>query len=84
MTEKYLLIKNCKNMLAQTSDVERILNYLKSNGCSKTQSIVMLKSIKDISLDESKQIVHFSQTWQDRFNDDEKFHASIEEILTKD
>jgi hypothetical protein len=82
--EKNLLIENCKKLLFQTSDVESILNYLRSNGCSKTQSIVMLKSIKDISLDESKQIVHFSKTWQDTLDNDEKFQAIIEEILTKD
>lgn len=65
MQNKEFLVESCKNMLAEGKDLELILGFLKKYGCSKTQSIVILKDIQGISLDEAKSLVHFSQAWQD-------------------
>ncbi len=68
-------------MLNEGKDLEFILGFLRKSGCSKTQSIIILKEIKETSLDESKQLVHFSQAWHDKNKIDEEIIDNFYRVL---
>jgi len=78
------LIEQCKSMLTDRHTTEDILLFLRSNNCSKIDSIRALILLKDISLREAKETVHFSETWKDTKDTDEKLHAGLEAILSDD
>ena len=84
MTTKNKLIQRSKQMLNEGETLENVLSFLRHNQCSKTQTIVLLKEIQNISLDKSKTRVHFSQTWQDTRESDEELNQRFHEILTND
>ena len=72
---------HCQDMLAQNMNTEEILSYLRKNGCSKTKSMAILAKTKDIDLGKAKELVHFSQTWRDMRDGDEKLHEAIEKLM---
>lgn len=63
-------------MVASGKDTEAILTFLRKIGCSKIDSIRLLIPLRDLSLAEAKQIVHFSETWKDTRQADEEFSWS--------
>ncbi len=77
------LFETGKEMLFQGQDTEAILAFLKDSGCSKIDSIKVIRNLKQISLGEAKDIVHFSRTWQDRSKEDEAFHDDLEKTLNQ-
>jgi ribosomal protein L7/L12 len=78
------LIVECRRRLAAGEDVESIVRYLRVSGCSKIDSIAVLKGTCGIGLAKAKEIVHFSTTWADRKASDEKFHDDIVDALTSE
>jgi hypothetical protein len=77
------LIAECKRQSAGGEDVEAIIGYLRTSGCSKIVSIAVLNATYGIGLAEAKKIVHFSPTWADTRASDDNFHESIEDAVTK-
>ena len=78
-------IKNdCKKILRQNADIEKVLDYLRRNNYSKTQSMILLTEIMDVNLGKAKEIVHFSQAWQEEREAHEQFHELIEKFLEQD
>jgi hypothetical protein len=77
------LIAECKHRSAGGEDVEIIVGYLRTSGCSKVDSIALLNATYGIGLAEAKKIVHFSPIWVDTKASDENFHEAIAEALTK-
>ena len=66
-------------MLRETgADPETILHELRKAGCSKIESMLVLRELQNVSLDEAKRIVHLSQTWEDVRDDHDRFHARLE------
>ncbi|GAA6614888.1 hypothetical protein [Scytonema sp. NUACC26] len=84
MESTKLLVESSRQMLAEGKNLEFILSFLRKHGCSKTQSIVLLKEIKKISLDEAKRLVHFSQEWQDVSQVDTELNERLYEVLIND
>ncbi|KYC38304.1 hypothetical protein WA1_38905 [Scytonema hofmannii PCC 7110] len=84
MESTELLVESSQQMLTEGKDLELILSFLRKHGCSKTQSIVILKEVKKISLDEAKRLVHFSQEWQDVSQVDAKLSERFYEVLIND
>ena len=78
------LIAECRRRLEAGEDVESIIRYLRASGCSKIDSIAVLKGTCSIGLAKAKEIVHFSATWADRNASDEKFHEDIVGALTSE
>jgi hypothetical protein len=78
------LIAECRRRLEAGEDVETIIRYLRATGCSKIDSIAVLKGACDIGLAKAKETVHFSATWADRKASDEKFHEDIVDALTSE
>jgi ribosomal protein L7/L12 len=83
MESREILMKSSKTMLVEGKNLEYVLGFLRQNGCSKTQSIIILKEIKEISLDEAKELVHFSEVWQDVSKVDEKLINNFYETAIK-
>jgi ribosomal protein L7/L12 len=83
MESREILMKSSKTMLAEGKNLEYVIGFLRQNGCSKTQSIIILKEIKEISLDEAKELVHFSEVWQDVSKVDEKLINNFYETAIK-
>lgn len=66
-------------MLRETgADPETILHELRKAGCSKIESMLVLRELQNVSLDEAKRIVHLSQTWEDVRDDHDRFHVQLE------
>jgi len=74
MDNKEPLLAQCTQMLSDGCNVEAVLRFLKQNGASKVSSIKALADLKAIPLGEAKDIVHFSDTWNDTREHDEKIH----------
>lgn len=70
-------------MIDRSEDTQTILWFLRKNSLSKIESIRILMELKGISLAEAKELVHFSQAWQDVQKDDEKFQELLEKIVVK-
>ena len=60
------------------ADQETILHELRKAGCSKIESMLILRELQNVSLDEAKRIVHLIQTWEDVRDDHDRFHARLE------
>ncbi|WGV23238.1 hypothetical protein [Halotia branconii] len=84
MKNEEFLIEQSSQLLSQGKDTENILAFLRKNGCSKSQSIVILKKLQKIPLDEAQKLVHLSQTWQDTRDYDEELNRLFYEILMRD
>jgi ribosomal protein L7/L12 len=77
------LIAECKRRSEGGDDVDSVVGYLRTSGCSKIDSIAVLNATYGIGLAEAKKIVHFSLTWADTRASDESFHESIADAVTK-
>ncbi len=83
MTKEEFLLSSSQKFSEKSEDIEDILTFLRQEGCSKSQSIIILKKIKNIDLDKAKELVHFSKTWQDMCQMDEDFHQHLHEVFSK-
>jgi hypothetical protein len=77
------LIAECKRRSEGGEDVETMVGYLRTSGCSKIDSIAVLNGTYGIGLAEAKKIVHFSPTWADTRASDDNFHESIADAVAK-
>ena len=77
------LIAECKRRSEGGEDVETIVGYLRTSGCSKINSIAVLNGTYGIGLAKAKETIHFSPTWSDAKALDEKFHEDIVDALAK-
>ena len=84
MQNQGFLVEYCKHMLAEGKDLESVIGFLRKYGCSKTQSIVILKYLHGISLNKVKSLVYFSQQWQDVIKIDAKIQEQFYDVLMTD
>jgi hypothetical protein len=80
-TEQAGTVSDAKKLAAAGADNEIVLGFLRERGFNKLDSIKALMSVKDMSLGDSKTIVHNSRAWQDSFARDEEFHASLQKSV---
>lgn len=71
----------CKVMLKNNESIEDILIHLRSNGASKIATIKCLMAALEISLSDSKKIVHLSKAWSDVYSDHNAFQDALEKAL---
>ena len=55
------LITECKRRSEGGDDVQAVIGYLRTSGCSKIDLIAVLNATYGIGLAEAKKIVHFSR-----------------------
>ncbi|MFT4077156.1 MAG: ribosomal protein L7/L12 [Asticcacaulis sp.] len=64
-------------------DSEQAILLLKSLGYGKIACIKALRERYGMSLADAKKQVHFSPAWEERREDDERFHAKLEKAATE-
>ncbi|MCO5068797.1 MAG: hypothetical protein M9910_08990 [Kiritimatiellae bacterium] len=72
------LLRYCQQVLKDGANQEDIVRYLRTQGLSKVTSLPVLVQVLGISLDQAKQLVHSSATWNDVRIRDEKFQTSLD------
>lgn len=65
------------NKLQAGAALESILSELREIGADKIDSIKIVKSLMDVSMAQAKHLVDCSETWDDRFEHDRAFQASV-------
>ena len=75
------LLDASKKMLEDGKDVQAVLTFARQSGCSKTDAMRLLILLRDMSLAEAKQIVHFSEAWKDTKQQDEEFHDQMQSVV---
>jgi ribosomal protein L7/L12 len=71
------LAVECKALLARGLDNESLMDFLRAEGCSNIDSIVVLREVLNLSLGEAKALVHLSRTWGDVRERDDAFHEAL-------
>ena len=73
-----------KKLLTETTDRESVIDFLRLNSYSKLESIEIFRKALNISFYEAQDIIHYSQTWSDVKEFDEKlmniFFDMLEDI----
>ena len=69
------ILPACREMLSEQDDIEAVLLFLRQSGCSKMDAVKALLALKGFKLEDAKQTVHLSQTWQDHREADEQLEA---------
>ena len=75
------LLDSSREMLKDGKDIQAILTFARQSGCSKTDAMRLLILLRDMSLAEAKQIVHFSEAWKDTKQQDEEFHDQMQSVV---
>ena len=65
-------------------DYERLLQALRKLGKNEAQCILIIKREFGIGLAEGKQFVHFSTTFRDRLDENERLHDLFEELVMQE
>jgi hypothetical protein len=71
-------------MLARGASVDKVLGYLRKEGCEVIDSIRVLTQIGGMDLATAKRVVHISDTWSDRRSAHERFHEQVEEVAREE
>jgi len=75
------LLDESREMLRDGKDVQAILTFARHRGCSKTDAMRLLMLLRDMSLAEAKQVVHFSEAWRDTKQQDEEFQDRLQSVI---
>lgn len=67
----------CKEKFNSNSDQKEVMNYLRTIGCSKAQSVYLIRRIFLLTAREAKTLVHYSPVWEDTKEKSEKFEENI-------
>jgi hypothetical protein len=68
-------------MKQQGSPDEELLRVFREQGASMMESVKLIRQLKAASLGEAQDIVHFSATWADRKEDQERLAGDFSEAL---
>ena len=71
------LIAEVERRLARGESMEGAIGFLRSSGCWKTDSIIVIATACKVGLAKAKELVHFSETWQDTRAADERLHDEL-------
>lgn len=67
----------CRAHLARGITDEDLMTFLRAEGCSKIDSIAVLREVLNISVAEGKALVHLSRAWADVRERDNAFHEAL-------
>ena len=74
-------VEGARRMLADGASIEEVLVFLRQHEYSKIASIKAVRQLLGVDLREAKRIVHLSDAWQDRRQQDDEFHEALEEAV---
>jgi hypothetical protein len=75
------LISDCKRLLASGNDEQKIVIFLREQGCSVIESIAIVSKSMDLDLNAAKKLVHFSKAWEDMREAHDKLHEDLEQAI---
>jgi hypothetical protein len=81
LTDRKPLIERCQGLAAEGRPIEEIIAFLRAEGCQKTETIGLITEALGIALARAKEIVHFSASWADVRERDEKFHETLVQTI---
>ena len=67
-----------RRLKAAGATTEKVIAYLREQGCSKTLSIVIIADVYGYDMANAKRKVHFGQTWADTRESDEKWQKHLD------
>lgn len=78
MQTRSKLIDRCRAMIvAGDGSEEELIADLRAEGCSKIESIAVLREVLGVNLGDAKRLVHCSSTWSDVRHRDDEFHDQL-------
>ena len=77
------LVTECRFRSGRGDAIDDIIDFLRSSGCWKTESIAVIAAACTVGLAKAKELVHFSDVWKDTRSSDEQFHEMISEAVSK-
>lgn len=81
MNEHHAIIEHISILLAETTDRESVIKFLRLDGYSKLESIEIFRIALDIPFYDAYDIICNSQTWSDVKEFDEKLINSFCDLL---
>ena len=78
-----LALSDASKHLQSGGDLEVLLFELRKRGADKIDSIKVLKSAMGLSMLQAKSLVDRSDTWSDRYAQDQAFHQMAREVASK-
>jgi ribosomal protein L7/L12 len=78
-----LALNEASRQLQTGGDLEEVLFELRKQGADKIDSIKVLKSAMGITMGQAKSLVDRSDTWSDRFVQDQAFHQMVRDVASK-
>lgn len=76
-TTREELVVACKARFQAGGSVEQLIEFLRSSGCSKIDTIAVIASACGVGLGDAKEAVHFSPAWDDTRAEDERFQKLV-------
>jgi len=70
-SEYAALVDAGTQIISEGEGDERLLAYLRESGATKTDSIMIVRAVKSLSLKAADDLVHYSAVWSDRREQDE-------------
>ncbi|MCP4303727.1 MAG: hypothetical protein GY788_02375 [bacterium] len=61
--------------------IEDLLQFLRDNGLQKLASSIVVQKIRNMERRDALNVVHFSETWKDRREVDEKWQNAFLDVL---
>jgi hypothetical protein len=77
LTDRKPLVERCQRLATEGRSIEEIIALLRAEGCQKTETIVLMAEALGIALARAKELVHFSASWADVRERDEKLHETL-------
>ena len=77
-------VQICKNKLKERESLENILEFLRKEGCSKSQSIEVFLKMKYLPPEKiqfTQHMVHCSKTWADVRERDDELNEKFMDVL---
>ncbi|MDR1191386.1 MAG: hypothetical protein LBK60_06965 [Verrucomicrobiales bacterium] len=76
------LINACQRQKVIGMTDDRVVAFLREQGCSKVESIAIISRAFVIGLNEAKELIHSSEGWADVLERDTQFHQTLENTLS--
>jgi ribosomal protein L7/L12 len=71
-------VADARQLLAGGRGIEVAIRQMRAAGLSQIECVKAVKLLNQISLGEAKEIVHYSETWSDVREDQERLHAQLD------
>ena len=78
MKDTATLVNECQRQRAAGKSNDDLVAFLRTQGCSKVESMAIVARACGVGLGEAKEIVHLSKAWADTRERDERFQQSLE------